>query len=73
MKVEIGWDFESTGTVELTPDGIVLTGDKKSLQRLLDSMRGNLSDKELVASLPSRLTGRTWAKALDFEPEYWEG
>lgn len=73
MKVEIGWDFKSTGTVEFTPDGIVLEGNKESLQRLLDSMRRDLSDEELVASLPSRLTGRTWAKALDFEPEYWKG
>ena len=66
MKLEIGYGDEIYGTVELTQTGFKYAGKKaQAVQNLLESMsRENMTDQQLLASLPTRLNGRVWAREV---------
>lgn len=66
MKITIADPDHVYGAIEDTDAGIVLTGDRDYLQRIVDAnrtryLRGlwrTLTDAELVRSLPERLGAR---------------
>src|SRR5690242_14799043 len=75
VRVSVGWDRDEYGTITATADGLVLSGDKAQLRETIRSMRRvwsdelhrmvELSDEELVRSLPYRLRNRGWACFVD--------
>jgi hypothetical protein len=75
VKVLIGWMNEESGTVELTPAGLVYAGpDPKRVRELVERQRAwyghagmlhALGDMELVRSLPYRFQGPLWAVFVD--------
>jgi hypothetical protein len=69
MRVQIGFDKNVSGIVELAYDGLTYEGDVDALQKLIEPMRKvGMSDHALVKSLPNRLKGRTWAVDITERP-----
>lgn len=67
MKLELGYGTETYGTVETSDKGLVYAGKKPDVvQRLIESMRQDESqnNETFLASLPTRLTGRVWARTI---------
>ncbi len=64
MRLQVGYGDETYGTVALTASGLRYAGKKPdAVKTLVESMRReNMSDKDLLNSLPKRLIGRVWAK-----------
>ena len=71
MRLRIGEQYDEKGYITVAQDGsLTLEGDTAYLRGMLQAMRrtewADVSDAELVASLPSRLDGfYTWAHDTD--------
>lgn len=65
MKVEVFFDDKPYGTVETTKKGLVVTGDTKSLNRLVKDMQDEQTDDAFVEGLLTRLRGRMWAREVN--------
>lgn len=66
MKVKVGFDFNTYGTLEDTSKGIFIEGPQKDiLKRIVRDMQGERSDKEFIKTLPDRMGGRGWAVSVD--------